>query len=208
MQAAQQRYDTARGSGPERLVSGSDDFTMFLWEPSTSKKPLHRMTGHVQLINQASPSSCTLMAAWHVSYPKIFTCSLVARSCCTACPAMSSSSIRQVPRLAPSWQLGMCHIQIFTCPVVARNHYIAWRAMFSSSIRQVIVLHSRCRLACITSNFFYMFTGGYTEDNGCILALYALLVHRALLIGLCHSCMHGADIEAGRQELLCRSPVL
>lgn len=54
MQAALQRYHKARGSGAERLVSGSDDFTMFLWEPSTSKKPLHRMTGHVQLINQAS----------------------------------------------------------------------------------------------------------------------------------------------------------
>ena len=37
---------------PERLVSGSDDFTMFLWEPSTSKAPLARMTGHMQLINQ------------------------------------------------------------------------------------------------------------------------------------------------------------
>ena len=37
---------------PERLVSGSDDFTMFLWEPSTSKAPIARMTGHMQLINQ------------------------------------------------------------------------------------------------------------------------------------------------------------
>ena len=25
---------------------------MFLWEPSTSQKPIARMTGHLQLINQ------------------------------------------------------------------------------------------------------------------------------------------------------------
>jgi hypothetical protein len=53
-QAAQKRYDEATGGRPERLVSGSDDFTMFLWQPSTSKAHLARMTGHVQLINQAS----------------------------------------------------------------------------------------------------------------------------------------------------------
>src|SRR5690554_3200633 len=35
----------------ERLISGSDDFTMFMWEPKQQKKPLTRMTGHVQLIN-------------------------------------------------------------------------------------------------------------------------------------------------------------
>ena len=41
---------------PERLVSGSDDFTMFMWEPSTSKTPVARMTGHMQLINQVRSS--------------------------------------------------------------------------------------------------------------------------------------------------------
>ena len=56
LQAAQERYDTAVGGRPERLVSGSDDFTMFMWEPSTSKKAVARMTGHMQLINQARPS--------------------------------------------------------------------------------------------------------------------------------------------------------
>lgn len=35
-------------------MSGSDDFTMFLWDPSGSKKPLQRMTGHLQLINQVA----------------------------------------------------------------------------------------------------------------------------------------------------------
>ncbi|KAL4439724.1 hypothetical protein ABPG75_002725 [Micractinium tetrahymenae] len=52
--AAKQRYDAARGGRPERLVTGSDDFTLFLWEPSTQKQPLARMTGHMQLINQVT----------------------------------------------------------------------------------------------------------------------------------------------------------
>jgi ribosome assembly protein 4 len=42
------------GEGNEKLLSGSDDFTMFLWEGSKSKKPLTRMTGHVQLINMVA----------------------------------------------------------------------------------------------------------------------------------------------------------
>uniref|UniRef100_A0A183GWF7 WD_REPEATS_REGION domain-containing protein n=1 Tax=Heligmosomoides polygyrus TaxID=6339 RepID=A0A183GWF7_HELPZ len=34
------------------LVSGSDDFTMFLWNPSESKSSIARLTGHQQLVNQ------------------------------------------------------------------------------------------------------------------------------------------------------------
>ncbi|KAJ8918929.1 hypothetical protein NQ315_016831 [Exocentrus adspersus] len=35
----------------ERLVSGSDDFTLFLWDPERDKKPLARLLGHQQLVN-------------------------------------------------------------------------------------------------------------------------------------------------------------
>merc|ERR1711963_804091 len=35
----------------ELMVSGSDDFTLFLWQPVTDKKSLSRMTGHQQLVN-------------------------------------------------------------------------------------------------------------------------------------------------------------
>jgi len=49
---AQKRFDEAKGSKAERLVSGSDDFTLFLWQPSESKQHLTRMTGHQALINQ------------------------------------------------------------------------------------------------------------------------------------------------------------
>ena len=39
------RYNVIRGQDAERLVSGSDDFTLFLWQPAESKKPVARMTG-------------------------------------------------------------------------------------------------------------------------------------------------------------------
>lgn len=38
----------------ERLVSASDDFTIFLWEPAKTNKPLCRMTGHQKLVNHVS----------------------------------------------------------------------------------------------------------------------------------------------------------
>ncbi|KAM7069010.1 notchless protein homolog 1 isoform 3-T3 [Molossus nigricans] len=59
------RYNLVRGQGPERLVSGSDDFTLFLWCPAEDKKPLARMTGHQALINQVlfSPDSRVVASA-------------------------------------------------------------------------------------------------------------------------------------------------
>lgn len=62
---AQKRYDELKGARGERLVSGSDDFTMFLWEPEDGKKPLARMTGHQQLINQVqfSPNGLYICSA-------------------------------------------------------------------------------------------------------------------------------------------------
>lgn len=39
------------GTEGERLVSGSDDFTLFLWKPGESKQAIVRMTGHQQAVN-------------------------------------------------------------------------------------------------------------------------------------------------------------
>ena len=53
-EAAATRYAAAAkidGAAGERLVSASDDFTMFLWTPGVSKQPVARMTGHQQAIN-------------------------------------------------------------------------------------------------------------------------------------------------------------
>lgn len=49
---ALERYQKLKGSEVERLVSGSDDFTLFLWTPSVAKKEITRMTGHQALINE------------------------------------------------------------------------------------------------------------------------------------------------------------
>ncbi|KAL0659232.1 hypothetical protein Bca4012_079817 [Brassica carinata] len=49
--AALKRYDQAKGEYGERLVSGSDDFTMILWEQSVSDQPKQHLFGHQQLVN-------------------------------------------------------------------------------------------------------------------------------------------------------------
>ena len=54
-QKAKERYDAAiAGSGVERLVTASDDCTMYLWEPTRSTKPLQRMVGHQKQINHVT----------------------------------------------------------------------------------------------------------------------------------------------------------
>lgn len=41
-----------QGGGPERLVAGSDDNTLSLWTPESSKNPIcPRMTGHQGVVN-------------------------------------------------------------------------------------------------------------------------------------------------------------
>ncbi|KAJ1852831.1 ribosome assembly [Coemansia sp. RSA 1822] len=50
---AQERYTEASSRGV-RLVSGSDDFTMHLWDLSVSSKPIARMTGHQKVVNHVS----------------------------------------------------------------------------------------------------------------------------------------------------------
>jgi len=35
-----------KGDKNERLVSGSDDFTLFLWDPFAGKKDSKRLLGH------------------------------------------------------------------------------------------------------------------------------------------------------------------
>ena len=48
-----------QGVLPERLVTGSDDFTMFMWNPESDKKSIARLTGHSQVVNdvQFSPDT-------------------------------------------------------------------------------------------------------------------------------------------------------
>jgi ribosome assembly protein 4 len=58
------RYKS-KHKGAERLVSGSDDFTLCLWLPSESKQATTRMTGHQALVNCVtfSPSGTRIASA-------------------------------------------------------------------------------------------------------------------------------------------------
>ena len=51
--SAKSRYENLLKTigGKELMVSGSDDFTMCLWNPAEDKKSMARMTGHQQLVN-------------------------------------------------------------------------------------------------------------------------------------------------------------
>ncbi|TPX30361.1 hypothetical protein SmJEL517_g06047 [Synchytrium microbalum] len=55
-QAANKRYKESRTTAthPERLVSASDDFTLYLWSPTESKQPIARLTGHQQPVTHVS----------------------------------------------------------------------------------------------------------------------------------------------------------
>ena len=57
-----------KGNAPERLVSGSDDFTMFLWEPAISKHPKARLTGHQQVYMIHFFSSLLIVLALFLSF--------------------------------------------------------------------------------------------------------------------------------------------
>ncbi|KAI6181094.1 Notchless-like protein 1 [Aphelenchoides besseyi] len=62
-EAALKRYNGALNGKTEKLVSGSDDFTMFMWDPTTGKKEIARLTGHQQLVNQVAFSPDTRLMA-------------------------------------------------------------------------------------------------------------------------------------------------
>ncbi|KAJ1429414.1 notchless family protein putative [Ochromonadaceae sp. CCMP2298] len=66
MQAyALQRYNTLIGADGERLISCSDDFTLFLWKPQEDKNAVLRMVGHQGAVNQIafSPDSRYIASA-------------------------------------------------------------------------------------------------------------------------------------------------
>eukprot|EP01029_Cantina_marsupialis_P015447 TRINITY_DN338_c0_g1_i1.p1 TRINITY_DN338_c0_g1~~TRINITY_DN338_c0_g1_i1.p1 ORF type:complete len:494 (+),score=167.11 TRINITY_DN338_c0_g1_i1:105-1484(+) len=43
-----------RNNGSEKLISCSDDFTIYLWDPVNDKKPVARLIGHQQIVNHVS----------------------------------------------------------------------------------------------------------------------------------------------------------
>ncbi|KAI5866526.1 YVTN repeat-like/Quino protein amine dehydrogenase [Durotheca rogersii] len=54
---ARERFEkaaTQQGKVVERIISASDDFTMYLWDPSQGTKPLARLLGHQKQVNHVS----------------------------------------------------------------------------------------------------------------------------------------------------------
>jgi hypothetical protein len=57
---ALKRYEAVCARGEERLVSGSDDFTLFLWQPERDKKPVGETRFNVESnIAQLQCAQCT-----------------------------------------------------------------------------------------------------------------------------------------------------
>ena len=55
-EVARKRYEEVVKLNGELLVSGSEDFTCYLWDPSKSKTPITRLTGHQKGVNYVSYS--------------------------------------------------------------------------------------------------------------------------------------------------------
>lgn len=62
---ALERYNKLKGTSDERLVSCSDDHTLFMWDPVKKSEPVIRLTGHQQQVIMAafSPDGKYLVSA-------------------------------------------------------------------------------------------------------------------------------------------------
>lgn len=79
---AKQRFEKAanvQGQVMERLVSASDDFTMYLWDPSSGTKPVARMLGHQKQVNHVtfSPDGRVIASTGWDNHTKIWSARLV-----------------------------------------------------------------------------------------------------------------------------------
>lgn len=79
---AKQRFEKAvkvQGEISERLVTASDDFTMYLWDPSQGTKPVARLLGHQKQVNHVtySPDGQLIASASFDNHTKIWSARFV-----------------------------------------------------------------------------------------------------------------------------------
>jgi ribosome assembly protein 4 len=75
---AKERFEKAakiQGRVAERLVSASDDFTMYLWDPLQGTKPVARMHGHQKQVNHVtfSPDGSLIASCGFDNHTKIWS---------------------------------------------------------------------------------------------------------------------------------------
>lgn len=80
---AKERFEKAckiDGRVAERVVSASDDFTMYLWDPSQGTKPVARLLGHQKQVNHVvfSPDGNLIASAGWDNHTKIWSARFVA----------------------------------------------------------------------------------------------------------------------------------
>ena len=77
---ARSRFESAatiNGEVVERLVSASDDFTIYLWHPSATLKPIARLLGHQKQVNHVtfSPNGQLIASAGFDNHVKLWNAS-------------------------------------------------------------------------------------------------------------------------------------
>lgn len=77
LETAKKRFEkaaTINNKITERLVSASDDFTMYLWDPATTSKPVARLLGHQKEVNYVtfSPDMAHIASAGFDNHVKLW----------------------------------------------------------------------------------------------------------------------------------------
>lgn len=77
VKAARARFEkaaTVNNQIVEKLVSASDDFTMYLWDPAASNKPIARLLGHQKEVNHVtfSPDMAYIASAGFDNHVKLW----------------------------------------------------------------------------------------------------------------------------------------
>ena len=115
LQVAKERYLAASRGQAERLVSGSDDNTLYMWQPASSKKHISRMTGHMQLVNQvrSEQSQCIAAQHRHVQTTNRMQVIIPAFSELVECPGVNPAAVG-MQGCVKAYQYAILHVMLIS----------------------------------------------------------------------------------------------